>query len=173
MTQWKCMCVWPWNEDFFCLTLSPPGVFLKMSPESPEIHLCFLQNFAVIHQMVKFDFPSRFWCHSNHHPKKNFLGTKNVSYNHIFRAHFRDEKTRAEPLTYIYVVGLTGVPLKTRIYTWLGVKGLSYNVTKMHILRFHVLGCILETWVLFFLAWSLSLGHLDPITQMHLKSLTP
>ena len=116
-------CQWcsKWSPN---LTLSPPGVFLKMSPESPKIHLCFLQNFAVIHQMVKFDFPSRFWCHSNHHPKKIFLGSNNVSYNHIFRAHFRDEKTRAEPLTYIYVVGLTGVPLKTRIYTWLGVKGL-------------------------------------------------
>ena len=134
-------CLWPffWNFGKFGshmanssyqvrrLTLSPPGVFLKMSPESPEIHLCFLQNFAVIQQTAKFDFPSRFWCHSNHHPKKIFLGTKNVSYNHIFRAHFRDEKTRAEPLTYIYVVGLTGVPLKTRIYTWLGVKGLTLS----------------------------------------------
>ena len=53
--------------------------------------------------------------------KEEFFG----QYNHIFHVHFRDEKTLVEPLTYIYVVGLTGVPLKTRIYTWLGVKGLS------------------------------------------------
>ena len=58
------------------LTLSPPGVFLRMCSRGPEIHLCFLQNFAVIQQMVIFDFPSRFWCHSNHLSKKNFLGTK-------------------------------------------------------------------------------------------------
>ena len=95
-----------------------------MSPESPEIHLCFLQNFAVIHQMVKFDFPSRFWCHSNHHPKKNFLGTKNVSYNPIFRAHFRDEKTCAELRTYMYVVGPTGVSHFGRNGTSLGLKEL-------------------------------------------------
>ena len=105
-----------------------------MCSRGPEIHLCFLQNFAAKPEMVKFSFPSRFWCHSNHLSKKNFLGTKNVSYNQIFRAHFRDEKTRAEPLTYIYVVGPPGVSHKTRIYTWLvlkeliGLKGLKFKV---------------------------------------------
>ena len=95
-----------------------------MCPVRPEIHLCFLQNFVLSKKTSKFVFPSRFWCQSNYHPKKIKMTQKNFSYNPIFRAHFWDEKTRAELPTYIYVVGPTGDVQNWRIYTSLVVKEL-------------------------------------------------
>ena len=43
------------------------------------------------------------WIFSKDFFKKKFLVTKNVSYHPIFRANFRDEKTRAKPRTYMYI----------------------------------------------------------------------
>ena len=57
---------------------------------------------------------------------------KNFSYNPIFRAHFWDEKTRAELPTYIYVVGPTGDVQNWRIYTSLVVKELIYCWASAH-----------------------------------------
>ena len=108
----------------YLLTLSVPALFLTMCPVRPEIHLCFLQNFVLSKKMPKFVFPSRFWCQSNYHPKKIKMTQKNFSYNPIFRAHFWDEKTRAELRTYMYVVGPTEVSHLWRIYTSLVLKEL-------------------------------------------------
>ena len=106
------------------LTLSRPDWNRFMSLCGPEIHLCFLQNFVLSKNTAKFVFPSRFWCQSNYHPKKIKMTQKNFSYTPIFRAHFWDEKTRAELRTYMYVVGQTEVSHKWRIYTSLGLKEL-------------------------------------------------
>ena len=78
-----------WRFMSYIKTLSVPASGRPTQPQHPQI---FFKNFVLSGKTTKFVFPSRFWCHSNHLSQKNCLGTKNVSYNHICRAHFPDEK---------------------------------------------------------------------------------
>ena len=96
-------------------------MYFKIKWLISRLTLCRLTLF---YWMSKFVFPYHFWCQSNYLFKKIKMTQRTFHTTQICPAHFRDEKTRAEARTYIYVIRRFSNLFETRIYTWIDVKEL-------------------------------------------------